>query len=327
MARRHLVVAAAGVVVLVLGIALAYRLLAPAGRDAPLPLAGPTAPSPPYIKGIAETPPAPARAAAPAQAVAPAPHPRVTVDSQGTGAGYPLAAWRTQSQAAGWFDSVELGGTAVTIGAVARLRADDVLHAQGWAGDAELGMRLPHVLLVVCDTVVASVPVNISRPDVAKAVHPHLERSGWRAALFAGDLPMCETMVLRAYGVAPARRLIFPLSGEVTLAVSDAAAGSSAVDVERRGPALRPEAIPEAPPSMRITIQAARANLRRCGDTACPVVGSLAAGEHDALVLDESPEWLLVFSGQGTGWLARRLAGAAGRAETRPNQAPARPSR
>ena len=219
---------------------------------------------------------------------------------------YPLDSWSVEGTAAGWFDGVTQQGKDLAAGGTLSISQGDVIEARGWAGDPILGMRFPSVLLVVCGRVIASVPVSEPRADVGRNVHPNLMNAGWRAVLAISDFPRCGSMVLRAYGVAPARRIVFPLTGEFTLEAPGATEGVD-LDVVRIGSVLRPEDIPAAPETAQISIKAARANLRRCGDAKCEVAGGLSAGQHEIAILDETKDWLLVYSSKGTGWLARSL--------------------
>jgi len=235
---------------------------------------------------------------------------RVVVDTLPPENQYPLSVWYIESIGAGWVDSLRVTGkTARPDGTVPAL-PDDILLAQGWTGDNALGMRLPYVLLTLCDTVIATVPVTGDRPDVAGAIHPHLETSGWQARLLTRHLPRCESSILKAYGVAPARRMVFPLAGEFNLLFLDSAQPSTQLLVEHAAPSLRPEHIPALPPSMTIAVQSGRAALKRCGDAKCPSLASLPRGEHRVTVLDQSPDWLLIFSDRGAGWLERKLVTA-----------------
>jgi|GEM_PF-1095637 len=232
---------------------------------------------------------------------------RVIVDTVVPGDAYALESWSAERTAVGWFDSLTRKNAASPPGSTLPLEPNDIVVAQGWVGDGTLGMRFPYVLLTTCGVVVATVTVDRERPDVAKAVHPHLTRSGWQATLLAGDLPRCGSMTLQAYGVAPARRLIFPLSGEFQLALLDGEAPHSS-QVEHRGVLIGPEDIPLAPRSTVLSVKPSRLELRQCGDSKCSVVGSLPIGEHAVSVLDRSPGWVLIFSERGAGWVSSHLA-------------------
>ena len=221
----------------------------------------------------------------------------------------PLGEWQIfGAQAdAGWFDTVKAPTAGFAPGETVTVDTQGTLTATGWAGDGVLGVRFPYVLLALCGQVIASVPVGDTRTDVAKAVHPNLEKSGWRARIFAGELPHCDDMTLQAYGVAAARRIIFPLQGKFTLAVTQSVSTAD-VSVRHGAAAARPENIPEAPPSIVVTTAAARTNLRRCGDVKCEVVGFLATGRHTVALLDQAAQWMLVAGSGGAGWVSRDAA-------------------
>ena len=235
--------------------------------------------------------------------------PTLDVDTFGPASVYPLAAWTVGSAGGGWFDSLAVGGAVAGPGTTVEVKDGDVIRVGGWAGDPSLGMRLPYVLLSICDVVVATVPVTAPRPDVAQTVHPHLGASGWQAKLLVDDLPRCETERLQAYGVAATRRVAFPLSGAFDLKISDTGSPTASA-VNHARPAVLPDDIPEAAPLATLTIAGNRVNLRRCGDVACAAIGTLAAGTHDVTILDRTDDWLLLFSPKATGWLARRVVGS-----------------
>jgi hypothetical protein len=281
-------------------------------RPPPPAVAAPqTSANPGYIDAIA--PPAPATP----------PPVEISIDSIAAALSYPIADWQIATAEAGWFDAFESQSVAVPPGSSVRVAPATVVVARGWAGDQALGTRLPFVLLTACETVVASVRVDLPRPDVARAVHPNLEQSGWQANLFVDDLPQCDPMILRAYAVGPAGRIVFPLAGEFALKPSPAQT-TAPFTLRRAAAPLQPADIPETPQIAGLSIRTARANLRRCGDPSCPVVGSLATGEHQAAVLDEAREWLLISAGGTAGWIARRFVEPAPPAPTSVSQRPAR---
>src|SRR4051812_38465960 len=248
----------AGITAAVAGVAfgLAYGW-SRSQRPPPPSVAAPQTPgNPDYIDAIAPAP----RAAPPLV--------EISVDSVAAALTYPVADWKIASADAGWFDAFESQSVAAPPGSTVRVVPSSIVVARGWAGDQTLGMRLPFVLLAVCETVVASVQVDLARPDVARTVHPNLDQSGWQAKLLVDDLPQCDPMILRAYAVGSASRSVFPLAGEFALKPSPA--HSAAQFIPRRPAApLRPADIPETPKVMGLSIRTARANLRRCGDPSC----------------------------------------------------------
>ncbi len=246
---------------------------------------------------VASAPPAPAPvpapvAAAPAPAPASAP-PAIVVDSAERT--YPLTAWRIGQTAGDWIDA--------PAGPDGPLGDGAFIEISGWAGDSEIGWRAGNVAIAVCGEVVASVKVNQPRADVARAAHPNLAISGWRAKLAVAHLPRCAEPRLQAVAQLGGGRLALPLMGTRPLALAPPG-GPRPVLLAPPAPVAPPPADPELG-SLRLS---GNVNVRRCADTACETRGLLRAGTHRALVAEDAGEWLLVSvpAGNVAGWISKR---------------------
>tara|TARA_R110002110_G_scaffold376568_2_gene586630 strand:- start:142888 stop:143811 length:924 start_codon:yes stop_codon:yes gene_type:complete len=219
-------------------------------------------------------------------------------DSQPT-----IQEWRGIEGTAGHFD--RLDRLVATGFPESDISPNDILIARGWAGDLGLGLRLNDVVLGRCGRIVARAQVTLARPDVAKAVHPNLLRSGWEAQLFAGDLPSCGDDNLSAWAVIPGSpaRLI-ALVGQHAVNV----AGFAVNDVPHVSAqtVIRPDAYP-APPEASFDVLATVANMRSCGSTKCPVVSKVARGTHSGVLLENNGSWSLLAFGERQGWLFNDL--------------------
>ncbi|MBI3506057.1 MAG: hypothetical protein HY059_14550 [Proteobacteria bacterium] len=271
----------------------------------PAPVAAPAAPVPPPAPVAAPAPaPAPPAPAAPAPA-APAPVPRTVVDSAERH--YPLTAWRIGQAAGGWIDA--LGDSAKTLG------DGDILEISGWAGDSELGWRARNVAIAVCGEVVASVKVDRPRPDVARAAHPNLDISGWRARIAIAHVPRCEEPRLQVVAQLGDGKFALPLMGARPLAL--APAGGPRPDLLAPPAPLAP---PERETELRAIRLAANTNVRRCAGAQCEQRGQLPAGTYRALVAEENGDWMLVTvpSNNLAGWITKKaVVGAAAPAPNR----------
>jgi len=229
--------------------------------------------------------------------------PMVIVDSLLPTAQTALGDWSGIQGSAGYFDQLVLvDGSQLGDSAVSTI---DIMVARGWAGDTGLGMRLSDVLLARCNRIIGRAKVTLDRPDVAKAVHPNLVRSGWEAQLLAGHLPSCGDDDLSAWAVIPGSpALLISLVGRhaVTVDRIDAPAVSN-VSAQSE---VRPETY-GAPVKETFEILASRANLRRCGSAACPVTGQIDGGTHWGVLLEDNGEWSLMGFGEQQGWLFNKL--------------------
>jgi len=274
----------------ILGTAVAASVWLAADTPAPVPVAATPVPAaaPPPPPRAAPPPPAPAPVA-----VAPPPAPTVVVDSSERT--YPLANWRIGQAAGGWIDPpVATGGP-----------LDDmaVVELSGWAGDGELGWRARNVAIAMCGEVVATVRADIPRADVARAAHPNLAISGWRAKLAGAHLPRCADARIHAVAQLGDGRLALPLMGARTLTLAPAG-GPKPNLLSPPSPAAPPPADPE----LRTLRAAGTVNVRRCAGTQCEQRGTLAAGTHRAIVAEDAGEWMLV-SVPATGvagWVSKR---------------------
>jgi hypothetical protein len=260
-------------------------------------------PGTPPPTAVASAPPAPAPAPAPvaaSPASAPAPalaQPAIVVDSAERT--YPLTAWRVGQAAGGWIDApAEPGGP---LGDAA------LIEISGWAGDSEIGWRARNVAIAVCGEVVASVKVDLPRADVARAAHPNLAISGWRAKLAVAHLPRCENPRLQAVAQLGDGRLALPLMGTRALAL---APPGGPRPVLLAPPA--PVAPPPADPELRGLRLSGNVNVRRCADTSCELRGQLRAGTHSALVAEDNGDWMLVSvpASNLAGWITKRALAA-----------------
>jgi hypothetical protein len=246
-----------------------------------------------------------ARAPAPqAPAAAPPPARPQTAEVDSVETSYPLAKWRRAQGGFGWIDGVALaGGQALPERA---LTDADILELGGWEGDVDLGLRARFVAVAVCGRVVATPAVELARPDVAESVHPNLFASGWRARLAVKHLPRCAEPRIEAWGPVGPFPFAIPLEGGQALNL--APPGGEAPALRSPRALRRPPA--EAPAPRRAVVQGSgNVNLRRCAGTTCAAVGQLAAGPHQAIVAEETGDWVLLAvpaSGR-TGWIAKRL--------------------
>lgn len=230
-------------------------------------------------------------------------NPMVIVDSLPPTAQGALGDWLGLEGSAGHFDQLVLADGSRP--GDAGVSAIDILVARGWAGDRGLGMRLADVLLARCDRIIGRAKVTLDRPDVAKAVHPNLVRSGWEAQLLAGHLPSCGDDNLSAWAVVPGSpALLIPLIGRHAVTV-DRIGAPSASNVSAQTE-IRPEAY-SAPAEETFEILSSRANLRRCGSTTCAVTGQIDRGTHSGVLLDHNGEWSLMGFGESHGWLFNGL--------------------
>jgi hypothetical protein len=274
---------------------LAVAILAGAGAASFLVSFQPDLDAAPVARAPAPTNPAPAPQAPPRAQVA-------EVDSVETS--YPIAEWRRASGGFGWIDGVALaGGQALP---ERPLTDSDVLELGGWAGDVDVGLRARFVVVAVCGRVVATPPVDLPRPDVAESVHPNLIASGWRARVAVKHLPRCADPRVEVWGPVGPFPFAIPLEGGWKLNLAQAGGEAPVL----RGPPRLRAPPTEAPSPRRAIVQGqGNVNLRRCAGTNCATVGQLPAGQHMAIVAEESADWLLLAvpaSGR-TGWIARRL--------------------
>ncbi len=237
------------------------------------------------------------------------PPPLVPVNSLEPENTYPLDRWSPMKIPAGYIDAVMIGGTPPARLAIRPLNNDDVLQVTGWAGHRDLGMRMKSVLFSLCGKVVGGAEVAGSRPDVADIVHPNLGRSGWTAWLAVAHLPRCGQATLNAWGVAPFGTLLWPLVGDFSLALpAKPSQPPKAFTTWFRPPTPDRAAQPNL---VTVKVRARVVNLRKCGSTACDVVGKIGKGEHKAFLVETVKDWSLIQFEEKSGWLAERLISVA----------------
>ncbi len=272
----------------------APRAATPAPTPAPAPAAAPPAATPaptPAPSPVAATPAAP-----------PAPSGPISVDSLPPG--YALDTWQRARGAAGKIENIALS-TEEALPSRA-LNDGDVIEISGWAGDSDLGARTAFVAIAICGRVIATPSVDGQRPDIARNVHPNLGRSGWRARVAIAHVPRCADAKLEILAPMGPFPFAVPLDGGQTLTL---ASGGTAPAL--RGPAAPLRRAPTAAPEpRRLTVQGTgNINLRRCASTECSVLGALRAGVHQAIVVENAADWLLVAvpTAGASGWIAKRV--------------------
>lgn len=271
-------------------------------EDAPLPRPAPA--TPPQAAAPEPAPVIPPPEFATSDPAPAASDPPLIVDSFPQNSQPSTSGWVRVGEFGGYLDTVQRQKTGVAIEASASVAADDVLVAKGWAGDSSLGIRFPDVLLSMCNRFVARAQVSGSRPDVAKAVHPNLEASGWSAEIYVGDLPTCETPDLEAWAVVPGpRAALAPLLGKRRISVVPGAGAREHVSAQV--PVDQGNYWPYK--AVKITVTPSRANMRRCGSTSCPVVAQVDRGTYPAAILDQTEGWSLMVVGDRAGWLFDEL--------------------
>jgi len=165
-------------------------------------------------------------------------------------------------------------------------------------------MTMPHVLFSVCGQVVGSVSVNNPRPDVAKAVHPYLDQSGWRGQLAVAHLPRCDGATLVAFGLAAKGPNLWPLSQHTALVLPP----KEDVKVPRfasRAHSLTPEMRP-TPKALNITVSASSLRVRSCGGSKCTVLGKVRKGVYKGYVVERRGGWALIQLPAVSGWLSEK---------------------
>lgn len=239
--------------------------------------------------------------------VEPIPETPVVVASFPPARQVPLADWNRTGTVAGYFDGIDVltdGGRA-PLDPKNPVGANTRLVASGWSGDLEFGLPFRDVVLSQCDRLVGRAQVTLERPDVADAVHPNLERSGWEAVLYVGDLPNCADPLMRAWAVLPGKpAVLLPLNGahRVGTVTPSAKADYHVAAL----PPLTPMEIAPLQVSM-IDVTASRANLRRCFGTKCPRVGQVAAGRYRVHIASRRDGWSLLIFEDRAGWIADTL--------------------
>ncbi|MBO6783710.1 MAG: SH3 domain-containing protein [Alphaproteobacteria bacterium] len=258
-------------------------------------------PPPPPVEPVA----VPTPVIPPPVVEAPEPLPALLVDSFPPDAQPRMDDWPRVSDPGGHLDVVVLKGSGSPVTEGNALRADEIIVAQGWAGDADLGIRYLDVLFSMCGRFIGRAQIDRERPDVANAVHPNLLKSGWVAELYAGDLPICANPELIAWAVVPGRQ-----------AALAALVGKRRIEVEPPVGALADRVSSQVMVNpfdywpyerVGISVTASRANMRRCGSTDCAVVAQVDRGRYPVAVLERRDGWTLLAFEDRVGWLFDEL--------------------
>lgn len=220
-----------------------------------------------------------------------------------------LDAWVHYTASAGYFDGVYRTDDRSPLSASEPVDGDVLLLVSGWTGDPQLGLKLHDVLLSQCDRIIARSRAVLERPDVADAVHPNLDRSGWEAIIHTGDFAVCPDPTLQAWAVLPGRpAALLPLNGWHRVAAA-APMTQPAYHVSALPPLL-PDQVP--PPEVsEIEVTGSRVNLRRCGGLDCRRIAQIGGGRYRVHIADRRNDWSLLVFGDRAGWMADKLYRAA----------------
>ncbi|MBT6363157.1 MAG: hypothetical protein HOJ67_13235 [Rhodospirillaceae bacterium] len=218
-----------------------------------------------------------------------------------------MEGWELETIASGNVDEILIDGTNDGSGShklgTRPLTNNDVLKIKGWAGNTALGMRMHHVLISMCQKVIAHAPVMDRRPDIAEKVHPNLVLSGWTAWVAAAHLPRCETPEIRFWAAGAFAPVLSPVNGWRRMDLP-----SADIEPEKTfytdGVPLMPENLPQ-PISVVLNISGGKANLHHCADLNCRVIGSRTMGRHLAFIADRAQDWALVQFRDTSGWPAQ----------------------
>ena len=183
------------------------------------------------------------------------------------------------------------------------LTNNDILQVKGWAGNTDIGMRMRHVLISMCQKIIARAPVVDRRPDIAEMVHPNLVLSGWVAWIAVAHLPRCESPELQFWAAGAVAPVLSPVNEwrRIDLPSADT---KSEKTFYTDGEPLVPENLPK-PISVVLNILDGNTNLYFCADTGCRVVGTRAKGRHLAYIADTAQDWALIQFRDTSGWLAK----------------------
>ena len=227
----------------------------------------------------------------------------ISVNSYPPDALYPLESWQVVNDPAGFIDWVRVDGEIQPVDQPIRLNPGQVLELGGWAGHRLLGMQFAEVLLSTCEIVIAGAPVELDRPDIAASIHPNLGHSGWQATLYAGDIPTCPGVEIRAWGRPPVGTTLRPIVGGRKIEFVEPTASRTAHrSVAHVTPAVLPEQAP-SPTSIRLERLVPEIEFRRCGATECTVLSQTSNEIFEAVVVERGDGWLLLQSASGSGWV------------------------
>lgn len=224
------------------------------------------------------------------------------VDSYPVASQLKLEAWESFDFSMGHFDVLTVEKVPHSAGKDGQIA---ILVAQGWAGETQLGMRLQDVFLSMCGLVIARANILQDRPDVARAVHPNLLRSGWQARIYPGDLPSCASRQMSAWSIVPgnpARLMRLNTTHEVPGLPLEPIGDLRVSAQSDLDPGTYPTPLPTS-----IRIDSRRVNLRRCGGTDCEIVGQVDRGEYSAVLIEDTEEWTLTTLNNLYGWIFKDL--------------------
>jgi hypothetical protein len=214
-----------------------------------------------------------------------------------------MKGWQLETIVSGNVDEILIDGTEPQKLGTRPLTNNDVLQIKGWAGNTALGMRMHHVLVSMCQKIIAHTPVMDRRPDIADKVHPNLVLSGWTAWIAVAHLPRCEAPEIRFWAAGAVAPVLSPVNGWKRMALP-----STDTEPEKTfytdGKPLRPQNLPE-PISIVLNIPGGRANLHHCADQDCRVVSTRRKGRHLAFIADTAHDWALIQFRDTSGWLAQ----------------------
>ena len=230
--------------------------------------------------------------------------PQVIVDSFDPSERAPLETWTSIDEFVGHFDVLVRASDGAAVEEGLLLGPADLLVAQGWTGNQSLGLNLRDVVFSACGQIIARAQIAMPRPDVAKAVHPNLANSGWRAEILAADLPACADSKVRGWGVVPgALARLAPLVGIFSYVSPGPSDAPPRLSAQQK---LDANSYPK-PVFVALQVTASKANLRKCGSTSCAVVGQVDGGRYTAHIATRDPEWSLIMFPGGAGWLFNDL--------------------
>lgn len=227
----------------------------------------------------------------------------ISVNSYPPDALYPLESWQVVNDPAGFIDWVRVDDEIQPVDQPIRIHPGQVLEIGGWAGHRLLGMQFAEVLLSICEIVVAGAAVELDRSDIAETIHPNLGQSGWKATLFAGDIPACPGVEVRAWGRPPVGTTLRPVIGGRKIEFTEpTAARTRGRSVAHVTPAVLPEQAP-SPTSIRLERLVPEIAFHRCGSTDCTILSRTSDEIFEAVVVERRDGWLLLQAAIGSGWV------------------------
>lgn len=214
---------------------------------------------------------------------------------------YPAAEWRRIEAQAGVVESVTVVSTGAKLGD-GMPKVTDMLEVSGWIGDPVLGLRFKDVVFAMCGMIVGHTKISLLRPDVARAVHPNLFLSGWRAKLYVAYLPRCTSATLHVLGVVPGSMTVMSAGAPIPLKLP--ATDKMLANAPSGAPLFTPKNVTAAR-FIPVNVLPDSAELRRCGAVDCAAVGQVAKGRYAGHIAEEANGWVLLIMKDKSGWLAR----------------------